>query len=265
MNKTIGILDLLTMLKKKWYILVLLAAIGIGAAYVVSTYFLEAQYTSTTKLLVSRKADARERVDLTELQTNVQMINTYTDIIQDPLVLDKVSQEMNGELSEKEILGKIDIDSKEESQIFGITVVDNSPKRAAKIADLVALSFRENANDVVDVESISILSPAKVNLSSIFPNVLLNEVIGAFIGILAGGMIVLVMETADKKVRNEAIIKEKLGWNHLGTITSMNEKEVADSLDFTSEKTQQRKEIVSKDRLMATNKTATTGEGPNHV
>ena len=225
MMKMIGMVDLFKILKKRWWVITLLILMGIALTTLLTNYLLIPQYTSTTQLLVSRKNTNTQSIELGEIEKNIQMINTYRDIIEDPVVIDRVINELGTDLSEIELQSKIDIITQDDSQIFGIKVTDSDPTRAAEIANLVAATFQENINDIINVENVAILSKAKVNSDSISPNLMLNQIVGALVGFLLGMILTIILETMDKKVHDERIITEKLGWIHLGNITEMTKAE----------------------------------------
>lgn len=226
MMNTIGMLDLFKLLKKRWWVIVLLTLAGAGLTTILTNYVLIPQYTTTTQLLVSRQDMNTQSIELGEIETNIQMINTYRDIIEDPVVIDKVRNELENNLSENELQQKIDVITQDDSQIFGIKVTDTDPNRAAEIANLVADTFQENINGIINVENVAILSKAKVNSDPISPNLLLNQIVGLLVGFLLGLILSIILETMDKKVHDEKIITEKLGWIHLGSITEMTKAEV---------------------------------------
>jgi len=227
MMNMIGIVDLFKMIKKRWWVIVLVSVMGVALTTILTNYVLIPQYATTTQLLVSRKNVNTQSIELGEIETNIQMINTYRDIIEDPVIVDKVINDLGNTLAEIELQKKVEIITQEDSQIFGIKVTDTDPKRAAEIANLMAETFQENLDGIINVENVAILSRAKANLDPISPNLMLNQVVGVLIGFLLGMILSIILETKDKKVHDEKIITEKLGWIHLGNITEMTPSEVA--------------------------------------
>lgn len=221
MMNMIGVVDLFKMLKKRWWIILLVSLLGIALTTVLTKYVLIPQYTSTTQLLVSRQNTNTQSIELGEIETNIQMINTYRDIIEDPVVIDKVINELGTDFSEVELQNKVDIITQDDSQIFGIKVTDTDPERATEIANLMAATFQENIDGIINVENVAILSKAKVNPVPVSPNLMLNQIVGLLVGLLLGLILSIILETLDKKVHDEKVITELLGWIHLGNITEM--------------------------------------------
>lgn len=228
MMNTIELLDLLKIMKKHWLVIILLTMVGVALSTIVTNYVLIPKYATTTQLLVSRKDANAQSIELGEIETNIRMINTYRDIIEDPVVTDKVINQLGSTLTEVELKKKVEFITQEDSQIFGIKVIDTDPNRAAEIANLMAATFQENIGGIINVENVAILSKAKVNIEPISPNLMINQSVGLVVGFILGLTLSVILETKDKKVHDEKIITEKLGWIHLGNITEMTTSEVAE-------------------------------------
>lgn len=226
MNRVIGVIELGRLIRQKWYWILAFLLIGISSAHILTTYVIVPQYSAETKILVSRPVDSAQALELGDIETNIQMINTYRDIIQDPIVLDKVREELGNTLSEEELKGKMEVITQTDSQIFSIQVVDADPERAALIADTIATIFKENVGSVINIDNAAILSPARIPIEPISPHYLFNIVIGALMGSVFGLGLILVQNLADKKVHDENFAAEHLGWLPLGAISTISKKEL---------------------------------------
>ncbi|MBM6615848.1 capsular biosynthesis protein [Desemzia sp. RIT804] len=238
MDRIIDIVNLGPLVRQKWYWIVLCLLIGIGSAHIVTTYFIEAKYSAETKLLVSRASQSSQGIELGEIETNIQMIHTYRDIIQDPVVLDKVREELGSIFSEEDLRDKMEIVIQSDSQIFGIRVVDTNPKRAALIADTIAAVFKENVGSVINIDNVAILSLATIPTTPVSPNYLFNLVIGALTGLIFSTALIVLSFVFDKKVHDESFAVDHLGWIQLGSISTMSKREllVSDKLHYSNMK-----------------------------
>lgn len=257
MDKVLDIVELSRLLRQKWYWILILTLIGIGAAHVITVYLMVPQYRSETKLIVSQPSNAMQEIELGEIETNIQMINTYRDIIQDPVVLNEVQSALDYTVSEEELRNKMEIVTQSDSQIFGIQVVDSDPRQAALIADTIANVFRDSVGSIIRVDNVAILSPARVPSAPVSPHYLFNIVIGALTGIIGSIVAILIAFVADKKVHDEDFSTEHLGWLQLGVISSMSKKELVDakSSELLKKKHEEKKAA----------ETAISRKEPNHV
>lgn len=226
MKETIDFFKFMSIIRKRWVWVLLATLIGFLVSYGYTNFVLSPQYESVTRMIVSRDYLDDQTVELGDIQTNIQLINTYRDIINDPIVLDEVRENLSFPVTEERLSNNITIQIQDDSQIFGIIVRGDSPEQAAEMTNLIAQTFQENVGTILNVENVSILSPARPNPDPVSPRVLINIVIGTFIGFLSGVVVCLAVYVMDKKVYNEETVSELLGWNNLGAITEMKAKEL---------------------------------------
>ena len=221
MNKKIDFIELLKIVQKSWLVILLTGILGFALSYYATTYLITPQYQAKTQLLVNRPSTEEGNMDLNDIQSNIQIINTYRDILTDSVVIDQVLNQLDEPLTEEALIEKMSIVIQEDSQIFKIEVVDEDPERAAEIANLIASTFQENVGGILHVENVAILSAAKVNPTPISPRTNFNLLIGTAIGLITGITISLMRVMLDTKVHDEKVITEKLGWIQLGAISEM--------------------------------------------
>lgn len=225
MGETIGILELMKLIKNKWYVVVLTSVLGFILAFVVSTYFIQPQYVSSISLLVSRSQTEENPLQQGEINTNIQMISTYRDMIENPVILGKVSEKLTENVSAASLYDKIKVQNQSDSQIFSIKVTDSDPDRAASIANAVAEVFKESIGQIINVKDMVILSPATPNSEAVSPDIKFNQVVGTVAGAILGVASILIYVMIDTRVYDEVFISEELEWNRLGTISSLRKED----------------------------------------
>ena len=119
--------------------------------FVVAKYALVPKYTSNTQILVHQKKtnandnNSNNQQAYTNQQADVQMINTYKDLIVSRAILNKVVAEINSSQNAKLTVGhlqkEVAITNKQNSQIFTVSVTDPSPKQSALVANLLTKTF----------------------------------------------------------------------------------------------------------------------------
>lgn len=226
MEKEISLFELFSKIKKRVSLIVSLGLIGLIVAAGFTFFIATPQYNATSQILVNRTTESTEGLQLTDINTNVQMINTYKDIIKGPVILDEVSQNLETTLTTSELSDKIEIATQENSQVFSLIVTDDSPYVAADIANSVADTFQNEIGNIMNVENVTIISEAVANTNQISPNNLLNLIVGLLVGILLGVGIAFLLEFMDKSVRDERFITETLGWSVLGSVSEMSNDEL---------------------------------------
>ncbi|WP_035052214.1 YveK family protein [Carnobacterium pleistocenium] len=226
MEEEISLSELFSTLKKRFSLIISLGMIGLILAAGFTFFIATPQYNATTQILVNRTTESAEGLQLTDINTNVQMINTYKDIIKGPVILNEVQESLESTLTTIELSEKIEITTQENSQVFSLIVIDDSPYKAAEIANAVAVTFQNEIGNIMNVENVTIISEAVPVTDQISPNNILNLVIGLLVGLMLGVGISFLLEFMDKTVRDERFITETLGWSVLGSVSEMSHDEL---------------------------------------
>lgn len=245
MEEEISLPELFITIKKRLSMIISLSLVSLIVAAVFTFFIATPQYNATTQILVNRTTESAEGLQLNDINSNIQMINTYKDIINGPVILDDVREDLGTNLTTAELSEKIEITTEENSQVFSLIVTDENPHEAAEIANAVATIFQNEIGNIMNVENVTIISEAVPNTNQISPNNLLNLIIGLLGGLMLGVVIAFLLEYMDKSVRDERFITETLGWSILGSVSEMSNDELRAEVEvkrpeFNSRRTKSR-------------------------
>lgn len=225
MEEEISLVELFTILKQKKNTILLLSILGLLLSGLYTFFLVTPTYEASSRIVVNQTQNTSQSITNTDIQTNLSLINTYQSIIKEPIILENVLNSTTTNLTINELRNKISVQTETNSLVFGINIKDENPYVAADLANAVAISFEEKIGDILDVQSVTILSEAVPNLEAVSPNTILNLVIGIFMGLFIGIGIAFLLEFMDKRVKDTKII-EDLGWTNLGSVLEMSISEV---------------------------------------
>lgn len=224
MEETISIKDIFKTLKKSWKLIMLLTLIAALISGSISYFLLTPVYQSSTQILVNQK-QTENQLDSTQIQSNIDMINTYSVIIKSPAILEKVIDELELDQSVEQLSEKITINSQENSQVFSLTVQDSNPTKAVEIANTVSSIFQKEIKDIMNVDNVSILAKAEIkeNPTPVKPSPILNIAIAVVVGLMAGIGLAFLLEYMDNTIRDEKDIEKLLDLPLLGSIPKISQ------------------------------------------
>ncbi len=217
MEETIDLSKLFTILKKNMKYLIILPIVFLVLSMVITFIFMTPKYSSSTQVLVNQK-ETDNQMMAQQVQSNLQLVNTYSEIIKSPRILDKVSKNLKGKYSSKEISGMLTVSNQAESQILNIVVENESRETASKVANEIANVFSKDVSKIMNVDNVSILSKADTKGNQISPKPLINVVVGIFLGLIVALILIFLKEMLDKRIKTEEDVEEILGLPVLGVI-----------------------------------------------
>ncbi|MGB3260082.1 YveK family protein [Paenisporosarcina sp.] len=240
MEETISLQELFQTIKKRIILILTLTILATLISGIVSYFFVTPVYQASTQLLVNKENSDTPILNISEIQTNLQLINTYNVIIKSPRILDIVRKELAlDSLTTETLNSKINVSAVGESQVLTITVQDPDQFIARDIANTTASVFKREIIPIMNVDNVDILSKAtaKENQAPIKPNKMLNMAIAMVVGLMLGVGLAFLLEYLDNTLKTEQEIESLLGIPVIGTISSMERKE-QDKMDKMQQKLQ---------------------------
>ena len=100
MENKINLTKFINILKKEWKLLVIIPLVFVLVSLLLTTFIMKPVYEANTQVLVNQK-EKNPELRAQEVQSNIQLVNTYTEIIKSPRILEQVAQK------EKEFSSKL--------------------------------------------------------------------------------------------------------------------------------------------------------------
>ncbi|HGZ8887424.1 TPA: Wzz/FepE/Etk N-terminal domain-containing protein [Staphylococcus aureus] len=199
MKEKFDLVKLLNILKKNIKLLLILPAICLVVSTALTFFVMPDKYTASTQILVNMKKSSSD-LAFQNVQSSLQSVNTYTEIIKSPRILDKVSREFDGQYSTAELNSFLKVTNQTNSQIITVSVTTGNKSESDKIVNRISKVF---AHD---------------NAVKVSPIVSVNLVISIIVGIVLAILIIFLKELLDKRIKTEEDVESQLGLPILGSI-----------------------------------------------
>lgn len=262
-NNTIDLRRLFNLCRKHLKFLITCTIVWALAGFIVSKFIMTPKYTATTQLLVNQKNENNANGQAyNNQQADIQVINTYKDIITSPVILKETKKELANpvkvirkarpakyktladgtkrlvsaakpakvehtdqegySMTTSQLSDTITITTQTNSQVFSVNVETDNPKKSAAAANTIAQVFKNRIKKIMNVNNVTIVARATTPNKPSSPNVKLFTLAGAVLGLLLSFMIVLMRDLMDTSVRDNDFMVNELGLTNLGTITHIN-------------------------------------------
>lgn len=225
MEEEISLVEIFQILKKRLGLILTATGAGLLLAALYTFMIATPVYESTSQLLVSRPTE-ENTIQQSQINANIQLINTYEDIITNPVILDPVIEDLGLDTTVDELREQITVSTEENSQVFSVDVTHEDPYLASEIANTTASEFQNNLDSIMNVDNVTVISQAVPSTNPVSPNNLLNLIIGLLLGGMIGIGIAFLIEFLDNTVKDESFIEDELGWTSLGRVSAMSEEDI---------------------------------------
>lgn len=229
LEETISLQEIFIIIKKR---MLLILAFIIGAvliAAIVSLFIITPTYEASTKFLVNQgQQDPAAPYNVNDIRTNVELINTYKNIIESTAISGEVVNELNLPYTPDRLVNNIKVASEQNSQVVTVTVSDTDPAQAVKIANTTVTIFQEKLPDIMNVDNVNILTEAELpaHPKPVSPKPTLNMAIAFVLGGMIGVGLAFLIEYLDNTIRTEQDVEQHLGLPVLGVISQISDKDV---------------------------------------
>ena len=210
------------------------------------------KYTATTEILVNQKHESNDNGQAyNNQQADIQMINTYKDIITNQVILSKASKQLKNpvkvikpaqpadgtrklikeaqpavverggksyNLSTAELKEAISVQTQQNSQVFSLQVKTDDPQESAVVANTVANVFKQQIKKIMSVNNVTIVSRASTPDEPSFPNKKLFALAGAVLGLILSFLYILIGDLMDTSVHDDDYLTNELGLTNLGHV-----------------------------------------------
>lgn len=236
MGDSVNLETVLKVIRQNAVTIILFTVISGVLMALVTFFLLTPKYEAETQILVSQPEN-RGFVDNQNIETSLQLVTTYRDIILNPIVLGEVTDNLGMEQTTAELSEQITVSNQDQSQIITVTVVGDSIDEAAGIADEIAGVFQKRVIEIMNVDNVSILASAfmEADTEAVSPQPFMNITIGSVIGLMLGLTLVFAKSFFDKSVKNEEDVGKYLDIPVIGSIDKFEKQMgVGDGYEQTS-------------------------------
>lgn len=230
--------------------------------FVVAEFVVVPKYTATTEILVNQKhTNDNNGQAYNNQQADIQMINTYKDIITNQVILSKASKQLKNpvkvikpaqkavyrrnadgtrrlikeaqpavierggksySMTTAELKKSISVATQQNSQVFSLEVKTDDPQKSADVANTVANVFKNQIKKIMSVNNVTIVSHASTPESPSFPNKKLFALAGAVLGLILSFLYILIGDLMDTSIHDDDYLTNDLGLTNLGQVNHIN-------------------------------------------
>jgi len=200
--------------KKIQIILIVIIFMVIGVIY--SLGFVTPKYTSSTTLVLAtsiKSTNSNEAVSITttDLTLNSKLVPTYSVLAKSKRVLSQVLSNLNiTDVEESSLKNNVSVTSESNTDVIRISVTNENPTYAAKIANEIAKVFAEEVARTYNINNVHVVDEAEVESSPSNINHKKTVLMFTMLGIGIAIMYVIIINLLDTTIKTAEDVEKHM-------------------------------------------------------
>lgn len=216
--------EYLDIVRKRLWIIVVVPVVAVILAAVVSFYILSPVYQANTTLYVGKNIDTGNAIAYNDIMVGNQLVKDYRELVKSRLIAGMVIKELGlTGMTSSSLSNMLSVNLKNDTRLIEVTAQAKTPEMAQKIADQVAVAFKEKAVELIDVQNVQVIDNAELPSAPVKPKKMLNVAIAAFVGLMAGFGITFLLEYLDSTIKTPNDVEKYIELPVIGAITEFND------------------------------------------
>lgn len=209
----INLIEIYKTLKKHWRLIVGMVVILAAVFFLVSSFFLSKKYASESTLLLTPKV-TEGTADYSSVTVNNSLADNYVILLKGSNVRNRVVERLKGsnhEVTASEVSKGLNAAREGTSMIIKVSATADSAEKAKAIVQTTVSVFTSDMKDTLELDNIIVSDDATLNNSPVSPNVKMNTVFGALIGVVLSCGFIVIKSMFDKRLKNKQDAESYLG------------------------------------------------------
>lgn len=204
--------------RKVQIILIVLIFAVIGVTYTMC--FITPKYTAATTLVLASGKDSTlpTSITTTDVTLNSKLISTYREIATSDKVVRKVINNLGLDISEQSLKNGITVKVVSDSEVIKISVTNEDPETASKIANELATVFSEQVKEIYNIDNVHVVDMAEKPSEPSNINHAKDLMIFVLIGVVISVIYVLLDNMLDTTIKTTEDIEKTCGVTVLASI-----------------------------------------------
>lgn len=196
--------------KKLQMILIILGFIVAGIIY--TSEFTIPMYSASTTLVLASSEDTEKNVNTTitatDITINSKLVSTYSELVKSKNILREVISNLGIQIEEDVLRKHVKVTAVKNTELIEITVEDENPSTAAKIANEIARVFTEKVKEIYNINNVQIVDEAEVAGEPSNINYVKSAILFAGIGLAVAVMYAIVVNMFDTTIKTAEDIEK---------------------------------------------------------
>ncbi len=215
-NEEIGIdlIEILNLLLRKWWLILLSLAVGVCAAFGYTKICVTPLYQASSMIYVL----GTQGGESININLSRQLTSDFITLSKSRPVIEDAINRVNLDMTYEEVAGMISVENPTDTSMLKTTVTSADPQLAKSLSNAMSDTLAERIQEVMGKDKPSTVEKAIEPKYPVTPNTTKNMIVGGLLGaVLMMGILVLLF-LMDDRIKNQDDVERYLQLNVLASV-----------------------------------------------
>lgn len=219
----IDLKELAKALVKRFWIILLCAALVCGIVLAYTAFFVPSMYTASVTIYVNNNSGNNSNaISSSDLAVALRLVATYVNIIESDTVLEDVIKETGLVLTPKQVRRMLSAAAVDETEMFRVQITSTNPQMSVDLANAIATVAPARIAEIIEGSSAKVIDYARLPSGRSSPSYTVNAFLGAVGGALLAVIGIVIWMATDTRVKREEDLIRIYAIPVLGKIPDLN-------------------------------------------
>ncbi len=198
----INIFELINLLIRKLWILVISALVCAGLAFCYSFFSLTPLYTSTSTIYINNSSVSgyESKVSSSDISAAESLVNNVVAIVESRSVLNLVYEDLGRTVSQEELKNMLTAEVKTNTVMVEVSVECDNAEDSQKICNSFVKCSQKRIQEVIENSGVSVVDEASLPKTTSFPNHKTYIILGLLAGLVVSAVAVVIIDILDTRI-----------------------------------------------------------------
>lgn len=210
MSKETTFVQVINMMLRKWWLILIAGIVFAAGTYIMSKTFITPMYKTDGSLYVNAETEASSLDEVASsgrLNSSMRLAATYAEILKRRGFLEKVADVVGGGITYQQISPMISVQVVNDTEIIEVSITSSNPQLAYTVLGAVLECASDELLRVVKAGSVEVIDQPYVPQYPISPNNAKNGFLGGFLGVLIAMLFIFLKEMFDSHIKGAEEMK----------------------------------------------------------
>lgn len=222
---TIDMVHIFKSLFRRLWVIIVSSVLAAAIGFSVAAFMITPKFSSSIMLYVNNSSfslgNTNFSISSSEITAAQSLVKTYIVILESRTTIEQVASKSGTDYSYEDLLGMIDAQAVNETEVLKVTVTTEDPEEAKKIVNCIAEVLPNRISEIIEGSSMEVVDLGVVNKQKVSPSITKYTAIAFILGAFASVVVLIILAILDDTIHDEEYVLENYDYPILAKVPDL--------------------------------------------